>query len=62
MPNTEAKTKEPSKNLHIDVPESFHKKIKMLCVVKGCTLKSYLLAALKDKVAQDDREMREVEK
>ena len=62
MPKTEGETPEPGKNIHIEVPESFHKRIKMLCVVKGCTLKSYLLAALKDKVDHDDREMREGEK
>ena len=27
--------KEPVKNLHIDVPESFHRRVKMMCVMQG---------------------------
>jgi hypothetical protein len=50
--------KEPEKNLHIEVPESFHTRLKMLCVIKKSTLKDYALAALEEKVARDEEEMR----
>jgi hypothetical protein len=50
--------KEPEKNLHIEVPQSFHQRLKMLCVVKDSTLKAYALAALEEKVARDEKAMR----
>lgn len=52
-------TKEPEKNLHIEVPESFHTRLKMLCVIKGSTLKAYALSALEEKVARDEAQMRD---
>jgi predicted HicB family RNase H-like nuclease len=50
--------KEPVKNLHVEVPESFHRRVKMLCVMQGSTLKDYALSALEEKVARDEEEMR----
>ena len=52
------KPPEVVKNLHIEVPESFHRRIKMLCVMKGKTLKEYAYEALKEKVARDDKGLR----
>jgi hypothetical protein len=46
------------KNLHVEVPEAFHKKIRMLCVMQGVTLKDYSLEALKEKVERDEAEMK----
>ena len=45
-------------NLHVEVPEAFHKKIRMLCVMQGITLKDYSLSALKEKVERDEAEMK----
>lgn len=60
MSKTEhAEDKEPDKNLHVEVPLSFHKKLRMLCVMKNCTLKSYALTALAEKVSRDEIEMRD---
>lgn len=50
--------KEPGKNLHIEIPQSFHTRLKMLCVIKESTLKSYAMSALEEKVARDEAEMR----
>lgn len=47
--------KEPVRNLHVEVPESFHRRIKMLCAMQGGTLKDYALEALKEKVARDEK-------
>lgn len=59
MSKTEhASPKEPDKNLHIEVPLSFHKRLRMLCVLKNCTLKSYALEALAEKVSRDEAETR----
>ena len=55
---SDEKKPEPLKNLHIEVPESFHRRIKMLCVMKSKTLKEYAFEALQEKVAKDDKEMR----
>ena len=46
------------RNLHIEVPEEFHRRIKMLCVMKGKTLKAYAFEALQEKVARDDEGLR----
>lgn len=53
MPKTDST--EEGKSLHIKVPGDLHRKIKILCIVKECTMKSYLLAALKERVARDDK-------
>jgi len=42
------------KNLHVEVPETFHTRVKMLCVMKKVSLMSYTLAALEEKVARDE--------
>jgi len=51
-------TKKPVKNLHVEVPEDFHRKVKMLCVMQGMTLKDYALTALREKVTRDEEEMK----
>ena len=38
--------------------ESFHRRVKMLCVVQGSTLKDYALSAIEEKVARDEEGMR----
>jgi len=50
--------KKPVKNLHVEVPEEFHRKVKMLCVMQGLTLKDYALTALREKVLRDEKEMK----
>jgi hypothetical protein len=57
-PNPSSDQKESVKNLHVEVPESFHRRVKMLCVLQGSTLKDYALSALEEKVARDEQEMR----
>lgn len=42
------------KNIHIEVPEPFHQKLKLLCVIKKTTLRAYGLKAIEEKVARDD--------
>jgi hypothetical protein len=42
------------KNLHVEVPETFHTRVKMLCVIKKTSMKDYALAALEEKVARDE--------
>jgi hypothetical protein len=50
--------KEPVKNLHIDVPESFHRRVKMMCVMRGKTLRAYAYEAMQEKVARDEEALR----
>lgn len=50
--------KKTVKNLHVEVPEDFHRKVKMLCVMQGLTLKDYALTALREKVTRDEEEMK----
>jgi len=52
--------KPPTKNLHVVVPAAFHRRVRMLCVMQGSTLKDYALSALEEKVARDEEEMRQV--
>jgi len=51
---SDVKDVEKVKNLHVEVPESFHTRVKMLCVMKKVSLMSYALAALEEKVARDE--------
>jgi len=51
-PSTVAK--DTVKNLHVEVPETFHTRVKMLCVIKKTSMKDYALAALEEKVARDE--------
>ena len=53
-PASDAKETEKLKNLHVEVPETFHTRVKMLCVMKKVSLMSYALAALEEKVARDE--------
>lgn len=48
-------SKEAIRNLHIEVPESFHRRIKMLCAMNGRTLKEYAFRALQEKVSRDSK-------
>lgn len=56
MPNakTSSDVKEKIKNLHVEVPEDFHTRVKMLCVMKKTSLMAYALAAIEEKVARDE--------
>jgi len=42
------------KSLHVELPEDFHRRVKMLCVLQGVTLKDYASTALEEKVARDE--------
>jgi hypothetical protein len=46
--------KDKVKNLHVEVPEAFHTRVKMLCVIKKTSMKDYALSALEEKVARDE--------
>lgn len=48
---------EPKRNIHIEVVESFHRRLKVLCAVKGVSLKSYAQAAIEERVKRDDAEL-----
>ena len=50
--------KEDVKNLHVVVPVSFHRRVKMLCAMQSLTLKNYTLMALEEKVARDEEAIR----
>lgn len=47
------------KHLHVIVEEAFHRRLKMLCAIHGVTLKDYARLALEEKVARDEKEMRD---
>jgi hypothetical protein len=55
-PSTDDKNR--VKNLHVEVPESFHTRVKMLCVIKKTSMKDYALAALEEKVARDEAQLK----
>jgi hypothetical protein len=55
MSEQPAVEKEPVKNIHLEVTESFHQRLKVLCVLQKTTLKDYGQAALEEKVARDDK-------
>lgn len=42
------------KHIHFDVPEQFHRRVKMLCVMNGTTLQAYMTKALEEKVSRDE--------
>ena len=46
------------KSLHVGIPEAFHRRVKMLCVIKGQTLKDYVSAAVEEKVARDEADLK----
>lgn len=58
LERSDGRTPEPVKNIHGEVPESFHRRIKMLCAAQGTTIRKYLLCALEEKVARDEQAMR----
>jgi len=51
-------SKKNLKSLHTEVPVEFHRRIKMLCVMQDINMKDYTLAALKEKVARDEAQMK----
>lgn len=57
MSEQSAPERERLKNIHLEVSESFHHRLKLLCVVRKTSLKAYGLEALKEKVARDDAEI-----
>lgn len=54
MPDNKRTGRNGLRNLHVEVPEPFHRKVKMLCAMQGCTLKDYAVTALEEKVARDE--------
>lgn len=54
MTETKRSGREGLRNLHVEVPEPFHRKVKMLCAMQGITLKDYAVTALEEKVARDE--------
>lgn len=40
------------RNLHIEVPDDFHRKLKVICAQTGTKLKDFALDALREKVAR----------
>jgi predicted HicB family RNase H-like nuclease len=54
MTQARSTPKNGRRNLHVEVPEEFHRKVKMLCAMQGCTLKAYAVTALEEKVARDE--------
>jgi predicted HicB family RNase H-like nuclease len=61
MENTEStepvKTPEKRKHVHFDVPEQFHRRVKMMCAMKGTTIQAYVSTALEEKVGRDEAAM-----
>lgn len=53
-PPKETKPSEKRKHIHFDVAEPFHRRVKMLCAMKGTTIQAYASTALEEKVARDD--------
>lgn len=47
-----------TKNLHVEMPVEFHKRLKVLVAIRGGTLKDYALAAIREQVARDEAGMR----
>lgn len=47
--------KEAVRNLHVEVPDSFHRRVKMLCAMQGTSLKDFALEALQEKVVRDEK-------
>ena len=46
------------RNLHVELDAEFHTRLKVLVAIKDMSLKGYALAAIKEKVARDEAEMR----
>jgi predicted HicB family RNase H-like nuclease len=45
------------RNIHIEVPEPFHRRLKVLCALKGVSLKTYAQTAIEEQVKRDDAEI-----
>lgn len=58
MPAVNSTRKRAIKNFHMEVPEPFHKKVKMMCVIKGLTLKDYIMTAVRERVERDEKRMK----
>lgn len=53
MADADEPTEEPRKNIHLDVPKSLHKELRMVATFLDMTLQDYGLEALKEKLAAD---------
>jgi len=49
---------EPTRNLHISVPESFHRRVKLMCAFTDKTLKDYSIEAIEERVKRDEAELK----
>lgn len=61
MPRTEGstgQTVEEVRNIHVDAPESFHRRLKVQSATKGMKLKDYVLLALKAQLEKDEKAAR----
>jgi len=43
------------RNIHVEVDQDFHRKLKMMCVVQGITMKDYALKALQVRLETDEK-------
>lgn len=48
------KETKPIKNVTIQIPKETHKKLKLICNIKGLTIKDYILKLLEKEIKQTD--------
>jgi len=48
-------SREKLRNLHTEIPDAFYRKVKMMCAMRGMTLKRYTAEALERQVARDEQ-------
>ncbi len=49
---------EAVRNIHVGAPESFHRRLKVVCASQGVKLREYVLLALHEKLARDEKAAR----
>lgn len=52
--NDASTEKQKTKQIQFEVPEDFHRKLKMLCALHGVTIREYVSAAVADKIRGDE--------
>lgn len=49
-------TKDPSRrNIHLDVPQEFHREIKLMCAYRDVSIQAYAMDAIKIKLEVDNK-------